>query len=184
MTVIALVIKLTSSNIKIYSITVNSPKEIDGLTRHRSFFLEISLLVLTMKMKRLDVGVLWPIGLVMLMIGKGAGNRRVNMYVVCDPKNLCELFSPCRNGGSCEPRSNSDRTPGFHCRCAEGFYGQICSHCKYRSPFRTLGASLVTHIENASAQVVPGAHQQTTLCAGLVSAGSLLFLFGFLPSRI
>ena len=104
-----------------------------------SFFLERSLLVSAMK--RLNVGVLWPIGLVLLMIdssvqqqraGKESGKGRFNIYVVCDPKNLCE-FSPCHNGGSCEPISNSDRTPGFRCRCGSGFRGEICLDSKYRS---------------------------------------------------
>ena len=117
---------------------LNSPKA-DGLTRRR-FFGKL-LLALTMRVKRLNVGVLWTIGLVMLMIdpsvqqqraGKESGKGRVNMYIVCDPKNLCE-FSPCHNGGSCEPISKPDRTPGFRCRCGSGFGGEICLDSKYRS---------------------------------------------------
>ena len=104
-----------------------------------------------MRVKDLNVGVLWPIGLVMLMIDssvqqqrsrKQSRKGRVNMYVECNPKNLCE-FSPCHNGGSCEPISNSDRTPGFRCRCGSGFDGEICLDSKYRSFFRTLAANSI-----------------------------------------
>ena len=124
-----------------------------------------------MRVKRLNVGVLWPIGLVMLMIdpsvqqersGKESGKGRVNMYVVCDPKNLCE-FSPCHNGGSCEPISNSDRTPGFRCRCGSGFGGEICLDSKYRSLFRTLAANLVKRGKLLTSTTAPGTDQQTTL---------------------
>ena len=128
------------------------------------FFFGRLLLVLTMKVKRLNIGVLWPIGLVMLMIdpsvqqqraGKESGKGRVNMYVVCDPKNLCE-FSPCHNGGSCDPISNSDRTPGFRCRCASGFGGEICSDSKYRSLQCRMAAEFVKPRKRLKLAVAPG----------------------------
>ena len=57
-----------------------------------------------------------------------------NMYVVCDPQSLCD-FSPCRNGGTCQPRTESDGTKSFVCFCTHGFGGKTCSNSKYTSSY-------------------------------------------------
>ena len=55
-----------------------------------------------------------------------------NMHVVCDPQNLCD-FSPCRHGGTCYPRTESDGTKSFICVCAPGFGGKTCAGSKYHA---------------------------------------------------
>ena len=63
--------------------------------------------------------------------GKAESTKPIihNMYVVCDPQNLCD-FSPCRNGGTCHP-TESDGTKSFRCSCAYGFSGETCVDSKY-----------------------------------------------------
>ena len=63
--------------------------------------------------------------------GKAESTKPIihNMYVVCDPQDLCD-FSPCRNGGTCHP-TESDGTKSFVCHCTHGFGGKNCADSKY-----------------------------------------------------
>ena len=64
--------------------------------------------------------------------GKAESKKPIihNIYVVIDPQNLCDL-SPCRNGGTCHPRTESDGTKSFVCYCPHGFGGRTCANSKY-----------------------------------------------------
>ena len=73
--------------------------------------------------------------------GKAESKKPIihNIYVVCDPQNLCDL-SPCRYGGTCHPRTESDGTKSFVCYCPHGFGGRTCANSKYtQTPMKLFG---------------------------------------------